>query len=159
MVSSKSNEWATPIKLFQYLNSMFCFQLDPCATKENAKCSKYFSVDNDGLTQEWSLDGSTGRSVFINPPYGGHTKDWIEKAIHEAKEHHCVCVMLIVSSTDRSYWHELIDKFADEIWFLRGRIKFNGVKSTAPFASAIVIFRPLTSRRQISFIDIRNFHQ
>jgi len=158
MVSSKSNEWATPMKLFNYLNAMFCFNLDPCSTYENKKCNKYFTQKDDGLNQEWSLNGS-GRSVFINPPYGGHTADWIKKAIHETKEHHCVCVMLIVSSTDRSYWHEYIDKFADEIWFLRGRIKFNESKSTAPFASAIIVFRPLTSRRIISFIDIRKEHQ
>lgn len=159
MVSSKSNEWATPPRLFNYLNSMFCFQLDPCSTHENKKCNKHFTTEDNGLLQEWSLNGTTGRSVFINPPYGGHTADWIKKAIHETKEHHCVCVMLIVSATDRSYWHEYIDKYADEIWFLRGRIKFNGVKSTAPFASAIVIFRPNSSRRKISFIDIRKEHQ
>lgn len=159
MVSSKSNEWSTPVKLFNWLNSQFCFQLDPCATKENAKCSFYFTKQDDGLNKEWSFDGKRGRSVFINPPYGGHTKEWISKAIHESKEHHCVCVMLIVSSTDRSYWHDMIDKYADEILFLRGRIKFNGVKSTAPFASAIIVFRPLTSRRIVQFIDIRQFHQ
>jgi len=159
MVSSKSNEWATPDKLFHYLNSQFCFELDPCATHENKKCSLYFTKDMDGLKQEWSKDGKSGRRVFINPPYGGCTKDWIEKAIHEAKEHHCICVMLIVSSTDRSYWHEFIDKCADEILFLRGRVKFNNHKNTAPFASAIVIFRPNQSRRIIKFIDIRQFHQ
>jgi len=158
MVSSKSNEWATPNKLFCYLNSQFCFQLDPCSTHENKKCNTHFTIKEDGLNQEWSLNGS-GRSVFINPPYGGHTADWIKKAIHEAKEHHCICVMLIVSATDRSYWHEYIDKYADEIWFLRGRIKFNGIKSTAPFASAIIVFRPIASRRLISFIDIREYHQ
>jgi phage N-6-adenine-methyltransferase len=158
MVSSKSNEWSTPNKLFQYLNSQFCFQLDPCSTDENTKCDKYFTISDDGLSKEWSLNGS-GRSVFINPPYGGHTVDWIKKVIHETKDHHCVCVMLIVSATDRSYWHEYIDKYADEILFLRGRIKFGGLKTTAPFASAIIIFRPLTSRRLVRFVDLRKEHQ
>lgn len=154
MVSSKSNEWATPNKLFDYLNNIFKFTLDPCSTHQNAKCQYHFTKEDDGLSKEWA-----GNVVFINPPYGGHTGDWIKKAIHETKEHHCVCVLLIVSSTDRSYWHEMIDNHADEIWFLRGRIKFNGVKSTAPFASAIVVLRPLTSRRLVKFIDIREFHQ
>jgi site-specific DNA-methyltransferase (adenine-specific) len=154
MVSSKSNKWATPKTLFNYLNSQFCFTLDPCATKENAKCSKYFTKEIDGLIQEWSQN-----SVFVNPPYGGHTKEWLEKCVHEAHEHHCVVVCLIVSSTDRSYWHNIIDKEADEIIFLRGRIKFNDVKSAAPFASAIVVFRPNQKRRLVSFVDWRKYHQ
>lgn len=158
MVSSKSNEWATPKRFFEYLNSQFCFQLDPCATKENSKCQKFFTKDDDGLMKEWSMNGS-GRSVFVNPPYGGHTKEWLLKCVHESHEHHCVVVCLIVSATDRSYWHEIIDKEADEIWFLRGRIKFNDVKSTAPFASAIVIFRPIAKRRIIQFMDLRKYHQ
>ena len=43
MMSSNSNEWATPIKFFEELNKEFKFTLDPCATKENAKCKKYYT--------------------------------------------------------------------------------------------------------------------
>ena len=155
MVSSKSNEWATPKKLFEYLDSQFKFTLDPCSTHENAKCNKHYTIEDDGLTKSWKDD-----AVFINPPYGGMTRAWIEKSIQEVRLGGAlVIVMLIVSSTDRSYWHDLIDKEANEIWFLRGRIKFNEVKSTAPFASAIIIFRPTKDKQKIKFIDIRTFHQ
>lgn len=153
MVSSKTNEWATPQKLFDYLDNIFHFTLDPCATDENKKCLKYYTLADDGLSKSWD-----GEVVFMNPPYGGHTREWLEKA--EAQRHRgTTTVCLIVSSTDRSYWHEIIDKHADEIWFLRGRVKFGGEKSTAPFASAIVIFRQETERRKIQFIDIREHHQ
>lgn len=165
MVSSKSNEWATPIKLFDYLNNMFHFTLDPCATEQNAKCKKFYTIKDDGLSKSWADE-----SVFVNPPYGGHTRKWIEKSINEVrgkktyKEMAKIIVMLIVSSTDRSYWHDLIDKEADEIWFLRGRCKFNDEKTTAPFASAIVLFRPhyfrnKGNKREIKFIDLREYHQ
>ena len=165
MVSSKSNEWATPIKLFNYLNSIFSFTLDPCATKENTKCKKFYTIEDDGLSKSWANE-----SVFINPPYGGHTRKWIEKSVSEVRgkklysEMAQIIVMLIVSSTDRSYWHNLIDKEASEIWFLRGRCKFNGVKTTAPFASAIIIFRPhfwrdSGNKRKVKFIDLREYHQ
>lgn len=53
MVSSKTNEWATPQKLYDYLNERFNFTLDPCATDENAKCEKYYTIDDDGLTKDW----------------------------------------------------------------------------------------------------------
>ncbi len=75
----------------------------------------------------------------MNPPYGGHTGDWIKKALDESRKGAKV-VCLIVSSSDRSYWHDFIFPYASEIRFIRGRIKFGEAKSTAPFASAIVIF-------------------
>lgn len=152
MVSSKSNEWATPQKLFDYLDGLFQFTLDPCSTTENHKCEKYYTLKDDGLSKSWA-----GERVFMNPPYGGHTREWLEKAQQESEKGATV-VCLIVSSTDRSYWHEIIDRYSDEIWFLRGRVKFGGNKCTAPFASAIVIFRP-NPKGEAKFIDIREHHQ
>lgn len=62
--SSASDEWPTPRSLFDGLDAEFGFSLDPCATKENAKCRKFFTREQDGLSQEWS-----GETVFMNPPY------------------------------------------------------------------------------------------
>ena len=134
MVSSKSNEWVTPQDFFDELNDEFGFTLDPCSTDHNRKCEKHYTVEDDGLSKDWSKD-----IVFMNPPYGGNTGNWIKKAFDESKKGSTV-VCLIVSSTDRSYWHDYIFPYAAQIRFVRGRLKFNGVSSTAPFASAVVIF-------------------
>ena len=134
MVSSKSNEWDTPMSFFKLLDDEFNFTLDPCCREDTAKCKKFYTIVDDGLKQDWSKD-----VVFMNPPYGGHTGDWIKKALEESKKGATV-VCLIVSSTDRSYWHEYIFPFASQVRFVRGRIKFGNSKSTAPFASAVVIF-------------------
>ena len=134
MVSSKSNEWDTPISFFKLLDDEFNFTLDPCCREDTAKCKKFYTIVEDGLKQDWSHD-----TVFMNPPYGGHTGDWIKKALEESRRGATV-VCLIVSSTDRSYWHEYIFPFASQVRFIRGRIKFGNSKSTAPFASAVVIF-------------------
>jgi site-specific DNA-methyltransferase (adenine-specific) len=134
MVSSKSNEWDTPLDFFNELNKEFNFTLDPCCREDTAKCSKFYTINEDGLKQDWSKD-----IVFMNPPYGGHTGDWIKKAYEESLKGATV-VCLIVSSTDRSYWHDWIFPFASQVRFIRGRIKFGNSKSTAPFASAVVIF-------------------
>ncbi len=72
--SSKSNEWTTPQYLFDELNDEFNFTLDPCATDENAKCSKYFTIEDDGLSKDWSND-----VVFMNPPYGREIKNGSRK--------------------------------------------------------------------------------
>lgn len=51
--SRKSDEYETPDDLFNRLNKEFDFNLDPCATDENRKCEKYFTMSQDGLLQSW----------------------------------------------------------------------------------------------------------
>lgn len=45
--------WATPQDFFDKLNEEFHFDLDPCATAENAKCAKYYTKEINGLEQNW----------------------------------------------------------------------------------------------------------
>lgn len=73
--SSQTNEWATPQDLYDRLNKEFNFTLDPCSTKENAKCDKFFTVEDNGLEQNWG-----GNRVFMNPPYGRDIKHWVKKS-------------------------------------------------------------------------------
>ncbi|MCH4365383.1 phage N-6-adenine-methyltransferase [Staphylococcus haemolyticus] len=133
--SSKSNEWTTPQYLFDELNEEFNFTLDPCATDENAKCSKYFTIEDDGLSKDWSND-----VVFMNPPYGRGIKKWIKKAYEESLNGATV-VCLIPARTDTTYWHDFIFDKADDIKFLKGRLKFGNGKNSAPFPSAIVVYK------------------
>lgn len=53
LMSSNTDEWATPQSLFDKLNATFHFTLDPCATPENAKCAKFYTKEQDGLKQDW----------------------------------------------------------------------------------------------------------
>ena len=73
--SSQTDMWSTPQSFFDELNKEFDFTLDPCATKENAKCKKFFTEQDDGLLQSWD-----GERVFCNPPYGRVLKNWVRKA-------------------------------------------------------------------------------
>ncbi|MDO0986996.1 phage N-6-adenine-methyltransferase [Staphylococcus haemolyticus] len=139
--SSKSNEWATPQNLFDELNNEFNFTLDPCATDENAKCSKYFTIEDDGLSKDWSND-----VVFMNPPYGREIKKWVKKAYEENLKGATI-VCLIPARTDTTYWHDFIFDKADDIRFLRGRLKFGNSKNSAPFPSAIVVYLGVTTCR------------
>lgn len=79
MFSSATDLWATPQAVFDQLNAEFHFNLDPCATPENAKCANYFTIDIDGLSQSWG-----GHNVFCNPPYGKHLPRWVKKAYEES---------------------------------------------------------------------------
>lgn len=51
---AKTVEWATPIDFFQPLDDEFKFTLDVCATHENKKVTKYFTLAEDGLIQNWN---------------------------------------------------------------------------------------------------------
>ena len=133
--SSKTNEWSTPQDFFDELDKEFNFTLDPCATSENAKCNKYFTVEDNGLKQDWSND-----VVFMNPPYGREIKYWVQKAFEESLKGATV-VCLIPARTDTTYWHNYIFGKADDIRFIKGRLKFSGSKNPAPFPSAIIIYK------------------
>ena len=135
--SSKNNEWTTPQAFFDGLDKEFNFSLDPCATKQNAKCKKFFTQKEDGLLQSWG-----GYNVFCNPPYGRDLKKWVVKAFTESLKLSSkkVIVMLIPARTDTSYFHDYIYGIA-EIRFIRGRLKFGDSKNSAPFPSMLVIYR------------------
>jgi len=126
---SKTYEWATPIDLFTELDKEFHFTLDPCATEENAKCSKYYTIKENGLIQDWSNE-----MVFLNPPYGRNIGLWVKK-LSENKG-----VALLPARTDTRWFHTYIYNKA-EIRFIKGRIKFGNSKNSAPFPSMIVIFK------------------
>lgn len=132
--SSASNEWETPQAFFDKLNEEFGFTLDPCCTHENAKCKTHFTKQDDGLSQSWA-----NKVVFMNPPYGREIGHWMRKAFVESRQSATVVVCLVPARTDTAWWHDYAIK--GEVRFIRGRLKFNGHKNSAPFPSAIVIFK------------------
>ena len=130
MYTSTHCEWATPQNLFDRLNAIYRFEVDVCASVENHKCARYFSMADDGLSQEW-----TGH-CWMNPPYGREIGRWMKKA-YEASQHGALVVCLVPARTDTRWWHDYAMR--GEIEFLRGRLRFND-GGRAPFPSAIVVF-------------------
>lgn len=122
--SSQRLDWRTPKAVFQTLDAEFQFDHDPCPPKHEA----------DGLNSEWG-----GRN-FVNPPYGRELPKWIKKGYEEHLKGKTV-VFLIPSRTDTRWWHDYCMKAA-EIRFIKGRLKFDDHKNSAPFPSAIVVFSP-----------------
>lgn len=128
LFSRKSDEWSTPNYIFDVLDQTFHFTLDPCATSSNAKCDLYYTLEDDGLSQDWS-----GHVVFCNPPYS-NIRAWLEKALSS----NCLSVFLLPARVDTAWFHDLIyQRFP--VHFLRGRLKFGNSKNTAPFPSMLVI--------------------
>lgn len=121
--SSLRLDWKTPKAVFQILDAEFHFDYDPCPP----------NFEIDGLTGKW------GQCNFVNTPYGRDLAKWIAKGFEEWKENKTV-VFLVPSRTDTRWWHNYCMK-ADEIRFIKGRLKFDDQKNSAPFPSAIIVFR------------------
>jgi phage N-6-adenine-methyltransferase len=100
------------------------FDLDVAAAPHNAKCSRYYTIDDDGLTQPW-----TG-NVWCNPPYSG-IGAWVDKAWSEWGEHRSerIVMLLPANRTEQKWWQELVEPYRDEgafrVRFLPGRMRFD----------------------------------
>jgi phage N-6-adenine-methyltransferase len=134
MFSSETDLWATPQAFFDKLNKAFKFTLDVCALPENAKCEQFYAPSQNGLEQDWQ------GVCWMNPPYGREIGAWVEKAYQSAKENGTTVVCLLPAREDTKWWHNYCAK--GEVYFLRGRLKFGNATNSAPFPSAVVVFRP-----------------
>lgn len=133
MMSSATDNWATPSEFFDEMNAIHGpFDMDVCADAANAKVWRYFDKNMDGLSQEW-----TGK-CWMNPPYGRTIAAWMKKA-YESSLAGATVVCLVPSRTDTAWWHNYAMK--GEITFIRGRLKFGDSKNSAPFPSAVVVFK------------------
>jgi len=137
----KTDEWETPQPFFDDLDKEFGFTLDVCASEANHKCKWYFSMQDCGLARNWEHS-----TCWMNPPYS-QLRAWMKKASESAKRGATV-VCLIPSRTDTIAWHTYVwdaERHAPrpgvQIRFVKGRLKFGGSKNSAPFPSAVVIFR------------------
>lgn len=133
LFSSKSDEWSTPQNLFDKLFRLFNFTLDPCATYENHKLPKYYTIEDDGLIQNWDNE-----VVFCNPPYSQISR-WVDKCFESYEKCPLIC-LLIPSRTDTKYFQKMLKSRYCNIYFLPGRLKFSNSKNSASFPSCLCFF-------------------
>lgn len=137
-----SDNWATPDWLYQELNQEFDFDFDPCPLNTGE-----ITPEIDGLLIDW------GERNFINPPYSRKLKDLFVRRALDVSMTGRLCVLLLPVSTSTALFHEVIQPNANEIRFLRGRVKFRGVNTFGEYVddrspmhdSMIVIFDGRTS--------------
>ena len=151
MFSSASDEWETPQWLFDSLQKEFDLNFDLAASDGNKKIFNCYLKEDDALSRSW-IEGKIvigcGRG-WCNPPYSrGLCAKFIAKAAEERLKGF-LTVMLLPARTDTKAFHTHIydastwqPRKGIEIRFLAGRLKFSNSKTSAPFPSMIVIFRP-----------------
>jgi phage N-6-adenine-methyltransferase len=122
MMSLEKDTRLTPSELFDEWNSIYEFDLDVAADDRNAKCSQYFTAENDGLAQSWS-----GYKVWCNPPYSEIPK-WVSKAHNEIGAK-VICMLIPANRTEQPFWQDLIEPYRDKgerlrTVFIPKRIRF-----------------------------------
>ena len=127
------DNWRTPDWLFSWAMDFFGrFGLDVCASRENAKCIRFFSEENSCLTHDWGNDRFL---AWCNPPYS-NPLPFVQKAIEQAQRTDTVFLVPADCSTK---WFQLLWENSSAIVFLNRRIKFMGTTGSPKFGS--VFFR------------------
>lgn len=164
-VNINKRKYGTPQPFFDRLNAVFGpFTLDPCAEPSTAKCEKYFTEEDDGLSQDWS-----GHTVFMNPPFGRHekacknkckkkrcgvrgfhiekdipgTEDWVSKAWTESLKGATV-VGILPSSLSTKWWHDYVMR-ATTLIIVEGRVSYfyEGEPTGTPdFDTVVAVWTP-----------------
>ena len=117
--NNSSDDWKTPDEFYKKLDAQYHFDFDPCP----------YQADFDGLSMDW------GESNFINPPYSRDLKEkFVIKAVEESKKGK-VCVLLLPVSTSTKLFHEVILPNAEDIIFVKGRLKFEQKDENGVFKS------------------------
>lgn len=109
---TESNDYYTP---GQYIEAARCvlgtIDLDPasCAqANETVKAARYFTIDDDGLSQDWS-----GR-VWLNPPYGRNENGksnqhiWAHHLVRQYRHGAIDAAVLLVSANTDCRWFQVL---------------------------------------------------
>lgn len=107
------DDFSTPDWLFKEIDKEFHFDVDVCATAENAKCERYYTQEEDGLSRDWF------GNVWCCPSYSKTPEKWIQKAYNS----NCNTVMLLNAKVHSPWFHEyLYHNLNAEIRFIEGLI-------------------------------------
>lgn len=143
--------WQTPQYIFDWMNSIFDFDVDLAANIGNAKCPKFISKTTNSLIVDWHKVWRTG---WLNPPYSD-IRPWVRKAAEESSKGFTT-VLLLETPNGQEIYRNIFYK-ASEIIFINGRLAYIDVngnpKSGNTRGSCIVIFTPLGGKLRLSHID------
>lgn len=133
--SSQSTEWYTPRAVLDAVIAVLgAIDCDPASNPPpyNVPAAVHYTAAENGLAQPWP-----GR-VFLNPPYGKGKAlvPWMRYLLQELALGRCsAAVVLIPARTDTEAFQVLWQ--LDALCFVRGRLKFNQSRNSAPFPSVL----------------------
>ncbi len=151
--ATNRDDLGTDPELFARLNERFHFTLDVAATQANAKCERYYTLEDDGLVRRWD-----GRA-WCNPPYS-QLGVWVKKAWTEWTSEppppmrlDFIVMLVPANRPEQAWWQEQVEPYRDRpgsslhTEFLRGRQRFVmpgaeaiGPNERPPFGCVLLIW-------------------
>lgn len=156
--NSGNNEWYTPDEYIEAARDvMGRIDLDPASNpiaNEHVKASTYYSIDDDGLTKEWS------GNVWMNPPYEGKLiVQFIEKLNAEFVAGRVSEAVVLVNNATETKWFQALARHASAACFPQSRIKFwyPGKTEAAPLQGQAFLYLGANSRAFIAVFQSFGF--
>lgn len=121
LMASNTDDWRTPSDLYDLIvnenNYLDCFPF-------NANYNEFDKI-------------YYGKKLYANPPYSKnkYVVEWIENQLKANSE----VLLLLPARTDTLYFHQLLE-LNPLIYFIKGRLKFNDCKQSAPFPPIFMKF-------------------
>jgi hypothetical protein len=115
-LTSKSNEWYTPLKYIVAAHELMGgIDLDPASNaiaNETVKAANYYDITQNGLDKSW-----TGR-VWLNPPYGrdeaGSNQDiWSRRLIEQYNAGITTEAVLLVNAAVDTKWFQNLFQYVE----------------------------------------------
>lgn len=132
---------------FGPLNDRFGFTIDVAAAPHNAKCERFYTREQDGLTQDWG-----GEVVWCNPPFSD-LAPWVRKA-WAAHVDATIVMLMPANRTEQQFWQLMVEPYRDRpgspltTTFLPGRMRFLKPGQTAigpnqrpPFGCVLLVWQ------------------
>ena len=118
------DEWYTPHTVVEpCCDALGGIDLDPASNahaNQVVKATRYFTVEDDGLSQPWS-----GR-VFLNPPYSPNAgkAEFITKLAESYSAGEVTAACAILSNDTSALWFDPLRGRHDALCLIRGRVQF-----------------------------------
>lgn len=149
---SDQNDWRTPRKFLDAARAvMGTIDLDPATSveaNETVGAAEFYTEADNGLAKPWK------GCVWLNPPYGGNARLFVERLIREYEVGNVTAACALVNShpTETKWFQQL---FSYTVCFIHGRIDFGGpsraISSTSTHGSAIVFLGKDTEKFRQKF--------
>lgn len=122
---------AIPQAEFDKINERFHFTVDACATPENARLERYWTVHDNSLAWDFSWERER---VWCNPPHS-NLGPWVDKAwgawqgTYHTDVARLIVMLVPANRTEQKWWQEFVEPNRDRrqhlsVEFLPGRMRF-----------------------------------
>lgn len=131
-LSSNTVHWATPTNLYnKFVENGY---IDPCPLHSQT----------NGLIYDF-----TNAKIYVNPPFK-YLDTWVNWIIKQINNN-CIVWLLMPSRTDTKYFAKIFP-YVKDIYFFKGRLKYNDGKGVSPFPSMILNITSAKTNKQTAHV-------